>query len=81
MIAAVLGATSGRAGGFRDVPEVRRFLPATLPGLSPYLRSTDGYQALSAVCARSVLAAIPFVGSRMRVEAEAPSGTATPQPG
>jgi MFS family permease len=47
--------------------------------LSPYLKKTDGYEALWPVCALPVLAAIPLVASLIRTEV--PSGKPEPQPG
>ncbi len=45
--------------------------------LSPYLKKTDGYEALWPVCALPVIAAIPLVASLIHREA---SGTVEPQP-
>jgi MFS family permease len=49
-----------------------------IDALSPYLKKTDGYQALWPVCAVPVLIAIPIVASLLRAE-ESP-GNPEPQP-
>jgi MFS family permease len=51
---------------------------ATIDALSPYLKKTNGFQALWPVCAVPVLIAIPIVASLLR--AEEPPGKPEPQP-
>jgi MFS family permease len=52
---------------------------ATIDLMSPYLKATDGYQALWPFCALPVLLAIPLVASLLEVEARI-SGKPEPQP-
>jgi Na+/melibiose symporter-like transporter len=73
------GAISGLALGTKGVGLVFALIAGVvIDQAAPYLRSTDGYQALWPLCAVPILISIPLVGSLLRAE---PSGKPAPQVG